>query len=128
MNSACRDVLCARGWQHHDMDQAQGLPGNGHGSVWSEVMTGQRQHDVATPRRKKWQPVARGPGCDILFGGGKRVYQESTWWAWKDTPCQVEGEEEHSSRREQRDQKLSGRILPRDCEGQGNGGVETLQV
>lgn len=49
-------------------------------------------------------------------------------WAWKDAPGQVEGEEEHSSRREQHDQKLSGGVLPRDCERQANGGVESLDL
>lgn len=64
-------VLWARGWQHHDMDQAQGLLGNGRGSVWSEVTTGQRQHGVATPRRKKWQPGGQRAMPGILFGGGR---------------------------------------------------------
>lgn len=70
MNSSCRAVLCARGWQHHDMDQAQGLPGNGCSSVWSEVTTEQRQHGVTTPRRKKWQPGGQRAMPGILFGRG----------------------------------------------------------
>lgn len=45
-------------------DRAQGLPANVHGSMRSEVMSGQRQHGVATPWWKKWQPG--GPGEDAM--------------------------------------------------------------
>lgn len=42
------------------------------------------------------------------------------------TFCQEGKGGKRSSRREQHDQKLRGRIVPRDCERQSNVGVESL--
>lgn len=44
-------------------DRAQGLLANVHGSVQSEVMSGQRQHGVAAPWWRKWQPGGPGGGA-----------------------------------------------------------------
>ena len=59
------------------MDEAQGLPQSVHGSLWSDVMTGQRQHGVSTPWRRElaaWWPTG---GCHgTLPGGGRGAYEE----------------------------------------------------
>ena len=51
-------------------DRAQGLPANVHGSMRSEVMSGQRQHSVATPWWKKWQPPQ----------AQRRMLWNPVWW------------------------------------------------
>lgn len=93
------------------MVKTQGLPGNGHGLVWSKVTNGQRQHGVATPWWEKWQPD--GPVRDAtefcLVGGGECL-REGIWRGLEGCTVQVRSEEELSRRREQHDQKLRSGI------------------
>lgn len=81
------------------MVKAQGLPGDGHGSVWSKETTGQGLRGVATPGWKKRQPG--GPVGDVvefcLVGGGEYV-RERLGWAWKGA---VPGEEQGTAFQQQ---------------------------
>lgn len=58
------------------MYKAQDLPGNVYGSVGSDIITGQRPHDMSTPWWKEvaaWWP--RGGCRAILSSGGEGPYQ-----------------------------------------------------
>lgn len=48
-----------------------------------------------------WWP--EGDAWDSVWWGEVSTSGKGLGWAWKDAPGQVEGEEEHSGRREQHD-------------------------